>query len=153
MKTARPELLELKLPIAYVDIRFSVHATEDPEKAKKAVHNLFPANCIEEVTFKKDALKGYYGNPITLFETRIKDKEIIEAFIEKLSTCLSELDKETILRESNLFVEKNNLYLRLDKQAAFEDEFKLCKADPVHIRIHFKKKGVVDICREIGLMP
>lgn len=146
----------MKLPIAYIDIRFSVHATEDSEKVKKAVHNLFPANRIEEVTFKKDALKGYYGNPIILFETRVKDGEIIKAFVEKLATCLSELDKETMLRESDMFVEKSNLYLRLDKQAAFEDEFKLHKADPIHIRIHFrkkKKKSIIEICRELGLMP
>ena len=146
----------MKLPIAYIDIRFSVHATEDSEKVKKAVHNLFPANRLEEITFKKDALKGYYGNPIILFETRVKDGEIIKAFIEKLATCLSELDKETMLRESDMFVEKSNLYLRLDKQAAFEDEFKLHKADPIHIRIHFrkkKKKSIIEICRELGLMP
>lgn len=144
---------ELELPIAYIDIRFSVHATEDPEKVKKAVYNLFPVNRIEELIFKKDILKGHYGNPIILFETRIKDREIIEAFVEKLSIRLGELDKETMLRESDLFVEKSNLYLRFDKQDAFRDELKLCKADPIHIRIHFRKKGIVEICRELGLMP
>jgi len=143
----------LKLPIVYIDIRFSVHATEDSEKVKKAVYNLFPVNRIEEVIFKKDALKGHYGNPIILFETRVKDEEIIKAFVEKLATCLSMLDKETMLRESDMFVEKSNLYLRLDKQAAFEDEFTLHKADPIHIRIHFRKKDIVEICRELGIMP
>jgi len=143
----------VKFPIAYIDIRFSVHATEDPEKVKKAVYNLFPANCIEEVTFKKDALKGHYGNPIILFETRIKDGEMIKAFVEKLANSLNELDKETILREANIFVEKSNLYLRFDKQAAFEDEFTLHKADPIHIRIHFRKRDIIEICQELGLMP
>ena len=143
----------MKFPIAYIDIRFSVHATEDPEKVKKAVYNLFPANCIEEVTFKKDALKGHYGNPIILFETRIKDGEMIKAFVEKLANSLNELDKETILREADIFVEKSNLYLRFDKQAAFEDEFTLHKADPIHIRIHFRKRDIIEICQELGLMP
>lgn len=152
MKTIKQELQELKLPIAYVDIRFSVHATEDPEKVEKAVFNLLPANCIEEAAFKKDALKGHYGNPIILFETRVKDEQMIKAFVEKLATRLGELDKETISRESNLFVEKSNLYLRFDKQAAFEDKFQLRKADPIYIRIHFRKRSVIEICREIGLM-
>jgi RNA binding exosome subunit len=146
----------LKLPTAYIDIRFSSHATEDPEKVKKAVYNLFPADRIEEVTFKKGIIKGHYGNPIILFETRIKDKEMIKAFIEKLSAKLSHLDKEKMSRESNLFIEKSNLYLRLDKQASFEDELKLCSTDPIHIRIHFKRrhgKSIVDTCRELGLMP
>ena len=143
----------MKLPIAYVDIRLSMHATENPEKIKKAMYNLFPANYIDAVTFKKDGLKGHYGNPINVFRTRIKDGEVIEAFVEKLFTRLSDLDKETIVRELNLFVEKNNLYLRLDKQAAFEDAFKLCRDDPIRIRIHFNRKDIVETCRELGLMP
>lgn len=146
----------MKLPIAYIDIRLSAHATEDLEKIKKAVHNLFPVDRIEEITFKKGVIKGHYGNPITLFEVRIKDKEVIMSIVEKLSTSLSELDKETMFREANLFVEKSNLYLRLDKQAAFENQIRLHKADPIHIRIHFKRKdnrSIVELCREIGLMP
>lgn len=143
----------MKLPVAFVDLRFSVHATEDPKKVKKGVYNLFPANRGEEILFKKTVLKGHYGNPIILFETRIKDRETIKAFVEKLSTGLSKSDKEKILRESNLLVEKSNLYLRLDKQAALEDELKLHRTDPIQIRVHFKKKNVVEICRELGLMP
>jgi RNA binding exosome subunit len=141
----------LKLPIAYIDIRFSAHATEDPGKVQKAAHNLFPQDRLEKVIFKKGILKGHYGNPITLFEARIKDEEMIKAFVEKLSSSLSELDKIAISEISSLSADKNNLYLRLDKQAALEDQFKLCTADPIHVRIHFKKKGVAEICREIGL--
>lgn len=148
-----PDEHKLKLPVAYVDIRFSVHATEDPEKIKKAAHSLFPADHITEVTFMEKVLRGYYGNRIVLFKTRIKDEEMIKAFVKKLSICLSEQDKERIFRESNLFVERGNLYLRLDKQAALEGKLELRKDDPIHIRIHFKKKKIIEICRELGIMP
>lgn len=144
----------MKAPIAYIDIRTSAHATEDLEKVKKAVYNLFPEDCIDELTFKKTVTKGHYGNPITLFEARIKDKRLIGAFVGKISTNVSKLDRETIIRGSNLFVERSNLYLRLDKQAAFEGQFKLQKADPIHIRIHFTKrdeKRIMEICQELGL--
>lgn len=144
---------KLKLPIAYIDVRFSVHATEDSERVKKAVYNLIPLNRIDEVIFKKHVVKGHYGNPIILFETQLKDVEMIKAFVEKLSTRLDKLDKETLFKESDLFIERSNLYVRLDKQAAFEDEFKLRKDDPIHVCIHFKKKNIVEICRELGLMP
>ncbi len=145
---------KLKNPIGYVDIRFSAHATEDSAKVQQAALNLFPTHLKEEVAFKKNATKGHYGNPIILFETRIKDKKIIEAFVETLSTKLNDLDKQTVLEESDLLIEKSNLYLRLDKQAAFEDEVKLQKTDPIHIRIHFKRregKNILEICRELGL--
>jgi len=148
-----PDEHKLKLPIAYVDIRFSVHATEDPEKVKKAAYSLFPADYITEVTFMEKVLRGYYGNRIVLFKTRIKKGEMIKAFVKKLSICLGEQDKERIFRESNLFVESGNLYLRLDKQAALEGKLELRKDDPIHIRIHFKKKEIIEICRELGIMP
>lgn len=146
----------MKFPIAYVDLRFSAHATEDLDKVKKAVFNLFPEDRREELNFRVTVAKGHHGNPITFSETRIKDRGLIETFIETISTGLSELDKETILREFHLFVEKCNLYLRLDKQAAFQGEVKLHNADPIHIRVHFTRrneKSIMEICRDLGLTP
>ncbi len=133
-----------------------MHATEDAEKVKKATYNLLPADQIEKVMLKKRSLEGHYRNPIILHKTRIKDKEVIKAFIKKLSTNLSESDKETILKEPNLFIEKGSLYLRLNKQAAFENEFELCKSDAIYIRIRFRKKdarSTIEVCRELGLVP
>lgn len=144
----------MKLPIAHVDIRLSVHATENLEKAKRAVCNLLPEDRIEEVAFKTEALKGHYGNPITLLETRIKDEGIIKTFMEKLSQRFDDHDKHEVLQSLDRFLEKNDLYLRLDKQAALEKEFKLRQDDSVHIRIHFKtsdKETIVNLCRELGL--
>lgn len=137
-----------------MDIRLSIHATEDLEKAKKAVYKLLPEDRIEEIAFKTEALKGHYGNPIILFETRVKDEGIIRAFMEKLSQSLDEQDKHRILTEPDIFLEKNNFYIRLDKQAALEDKFRLRRDDPVHIRIHFKNKDkerILEFCRELWL--
>lgn len=144
------------MPIAYVDIRFSTHATEDPKKVMEAVQKILPSDYIDNITFKKNDLRGHYGNPIILFETRIKKKEIIQALIKNLSSGISELDKETLLREINLHAEDGNLYLRLDKQAALQGELKLCTADPVRVRIRFRKKGTEDViqtCRKLGMLP
>lgn len=141
--------------INYLDIRFFVHATENPNKVFEAVHHLLPSDYVDDIVFKKDNLKGHYGNPISLFGTRIKKKEIIEAVVKALSSGLSELDKETLLREIDLHVKKGSLYIRLDKQAAFQSEFKLCSADPIRVHIRFKKRKLEDIiktCRELGIL-
>ena len=97
------------------------------------MYNLFPASHIDAVTFKKDGLKGHYGNPINVFRTRIKDGEVIEAFVEKLFTKLSDLDKETIVRELNLFVEKNNLYLsdRISRPLSFFSASSIPSSDSI----------------------
>jgi len=143
------------MPIANIDIRFFAHATEDLNKVVEAAQHILPSNYIDDIIFKRDVLRGHYGNPITLLETKIKEKEVIKAIVEKLSRGLSELDKETLLKEITLHVEKGSLYVRLDKQAALEGKFKLCTADPIRLRIRFRKgklEDIINICRELGIL-
>jgi RNA binding exosome subunit len=144
-----------QLPIAYVDIRFCAHATEDIDKVMKAVQNVLPSDQTEEIEFKRSSVEGHYGNPITFFETRIKDKEITRAIVENLSANLGSLDKAELGREVHRCVEKGSLYLRLDKQAALQGKIKLVTSDPIRIRIRFRKsklEDVTEICREIGML-
>lgn len=144
------------MPIACVDISFFTHATEDENKVTGAVRHLLPAAQVENIVFNKSSLRGHHGNPITLYEAKIKEKEIVRAVVENLSSGLSPLDKESLLREVELHVEKGNLYLRFDKQAAFQGQFKLGVSDPIRVRLRFKKnrlEDIVQICREIGMLP
>ena len=144
-----------QLPVAYVDIRFCAHATEDVDKVVEAVHNILPSDKLEDITFNRSCVEGHYGNPITFFETRIKDKETVRALVENLSVNLSSLDKEELGRTINRCVEKGSIYIRLDKQAALQGKIKFVTSDPIRIRIRFKKsklEDVTEICREIGML-
>jgi hypothetical protein len=146
----------LQTQIAYIDISFLAHATEDEKRVLEVVKRLLPTTHLEKIVFSKSNARGHHGNPIILFESKIKEKEIVRAVVENLSSNLHGLDKETLLNEINLHVEKANLYLRLDKQAAFKGEFKLGVVDPIRFRLHFKKsklEDIVQICREIGILP
>ena len=141
--------------IAYVDIRFCAHATEDVDKVMEAVQNVLPSDLDEDVAFKRSSLEGHYGNPITFFETRIKDKLTVRALVEKLAANLGSLDKDELGRNIDRYVEKGSLYIRLDKQAAFQGKIKLVISDPIRIRIRFRKskiEDVIQICREIGMI-
>jgi len=145
-----------QVSIAYIDIRFFAHATEDLNRVVKAVETILPTDYLDDIVFKRKNLRGHYGNPITLFEARIKRREIVKAFVESLSAGLSGLDKETLLSEIGLHVEKGSLYIRLDKQAALQGEFKLCTADPIRVRVRFRKEkpeDIVEVCREVGILP
>ncbi len=140
--------------VAYINVRFFVHATEDLDKVIEAVRHVLPSDYVDTIVFEKNSLRGHYGNSITLFETRIKEREIINAFIENLSLRLDEMDKKMLVREIDLHVEKGSLYFRLDKQAAFQDKLKLRIEDPIHVRIRFRKTKIEDIvkaCRELGM--
>jgi RNA binding exosome subunit len=144
-----------ELPIAYVDIRFCVYATEDLDKVMEAVYNVLSIEHIRDIQFTRNDTEGHYGNPITFFETRINCKGIIKALIEKLAANLSLLDKQKLRKEMAKGFEKGSLFIRLDKQAALQGKFLFVIADPIRIRIRFRKsklEDVTEICREIGIL-
>jgi hypothetical protein len=148
--------LPSKIPIGYIDMRVFAHATEDVDKVLNAVHNTLPAEVIENVVIKRTNLTGHHGNPIILLETRIKEKNAVQAVFEKLSSALSILDKEQLSGEIKEHLDKGNLYLRLDKQSAYLNEIKLSRADPIHLCIHFQKSNpeeIVNVCRKFGMLP
>lgn len=149
-------ILSSKVPVTHINIRVFAHATEDEEKVLSAVRNTLPPQISENITFKKSNLTGHHGNPIVLFEAKIKDKDHVEAFLKKLASGLSSLDKEVLSSEIEQHIEKGCLYIRLDKQSAYFNEIRLFATDPIHFRIHFKKshmKEILEICRKIGIIP
>ena len=147
---------KVALPISEVDISCLAHATEDEYKVLTALKHILPQEYVDGVNFAKTTAKGHHGNPIVVFETKIKDKSMVKAVVETLASNLRPLDKETLLDAVDRHVEKGSFYLRLDKQAAFEGEFKLALADPIRVRLRFKKnrfEDVIEICRQIGMLP
>jgi RNA binding exosome subunit len=143
------------LPVAYIDIRFCAHATEDLEKVTQAIKNILPLDHVEKIKFRQRIVDGHYGNPITFFETRIKDKEILKAIIENISVNLNSYDKKELKRKIDRCFEKGNLYIRLDKQAAFTGKIKFVISDPIRIRIKFKEKNldeIINVCQKFGML-
>jgi RNA binding exosome subunit len=137
-------------------VRVFAHATEGAEKVLAAVRNILPVELCEGAVFKKTRLTGHYGNPIVLFETKLTDKQLLPGVLRKIGAGLPVLDKETLESDLKLHLEKRNLYLRFDKQFAFQGEARFSQNDPIHFKIHFKNKSleeIVEICREAGLLP
>ena len=145
-----------KSPIGYIDVRVFAHATEDPEKVLTAVRNILPEELSENAVFQKTSLTGHHGNPIMLFGTKLTEKQALPAALQKIGAGLTALDKETLEKNIKLHWEKGNLYLRFDKQSAYQSEVRFSQNDPIHFKIHFKNKTseeIVKICRNAGLLP
>jgi len=154
--TISDAVLSSKAPVGYIDLRVFAHATEDPDKVLTAARNTLPPESADNVTFRRVNLTGHHGNPIILFEAKIKDRKLVQTAFSKLCSGLNMLDKELLANEFSRHVDKGNLYLRLDKQSAYLNELRLGSTDPIHLRIHFKKHGkeeVAGVCREFGLLP
>ena len=145
-----------KAPIAYITIRVFSHATEDPEKVQTAVRNTFPTDLAANLTFTKSSVTGHHGNPITLLEAKLENRQALPTALQKIAAELSPLDKEQLSSEMKQHIEKRNLYLRFDKQNAFQGTLKLSSNDPIHFKIHFKNRTadeIVEFCRQAGLLP
>jgi RNA binding exosome subunit len=142
--------------VGYIDVRVFAHATENLQKVQTAAINLFPVELAQTVSFQATKCLGHYGNPITMFSARLEDRAKLVGVLENFGRNLSALDKEELCREINLHVERSNLYLRFDKQAAFLGTFRFSQVDPVHVKIHFRNKKpqeIIEISRQVGLLP
>ena len=147
--------MSAKPPIEYIDIRVFAHATEDLVKVQIAVRNLLSTELAETLVFEKTSCTGHHGNPIILFTSKLTDKKLLPAAIEKIGTNLSTLDKEELGRDIKLHLEKGNLYLRFDKQSAFFGSTRFTQNDPIHLKIHFKNKTsqeILDFSKQAGLL-
>lgn len=143
-------------PIGYIEVRVFAHATEDSEKVLAAVRNLLPLELSGSVVFRKTRLTGHHGNPIVLFEAKFTDKQLLPAILRKIGAGLTSLNKEQLDSNIKLHLEKRNLYLRFDKQSAFQGEVRFSQNDPIRFKIHFKNKSfdeIVAFCKSAGLLP
>ena len=144
----------LKRSVSYVEISFFVHVTEDPKKALKAAGNILPEQYISDITFTRENLWGHHKNPIILFRTMIRKKDIVNAFMENLSNKLEVTEEEELsLDIKRRMDDKKRLYLRLDKQMAFLGEIELGYIDPIHIKIklNFYPKSFKEIVNPTNL--
>jgi len=148
--------IKVKRKIASIEIGLFAHATEDPQKVERAFQTLLPSNRTEEVPLRKRTLKGEYGNPIIYYKAKITKPDIIKEVLTKIGHNLPRHEKEILNLELERRVEKGNLYLRLDKQSAYMGRFRLCSADPIHLKIRFKNSKIdyiKRVCKELGILP
>jgi RNA binding exosome subunit len=113
----------VKKPFAGLYARAFCHATEDLEKVKQALRNTIGA---AEMQIART--EGHHGNPITIVESSVERIEEISGFFEKLA----EDDLRFILDTLPIRVDEGcNLFLKIDKQAAYEERIRLGRNDDV----------------------
>ncbi len=99
------------------------HATEDLDKVKLAF-----TNAVGALDLKISRTVGHHGNPITVIEGKTKEARAISDFFGRLGDS----DLNAILRTIDERTDEGcNLFLRLDKQAAYEGRVELTEGDDV----------------------
>ena len=117
-----------------VEITVLVHATEDEEKVRRAVLNLFPHD-VEPPTLDSVSLTGYFGDPIKALKMMVKNRKPAEELLLNIVRSLNTLDQTTLIGELHKRLdETKNLYIRLDKQRALKGQMVLERHDSIRVK-------------------
>lgn len=149
---------EAPAKVAMVEISVLAHATEDLGKVERAAMNVAPKDLQSQISFSRQYLKGHHGNPIAAIKAKVRDEGLVNAVISNLALRLDEEDKQRISLEFDRYVdESGTLYLRLDKQKAYMEIFKLKQENPIKIMVKLAAKhgGIQNLneaYRSIGLL-
>lgn len=99
------------------------HATEDLDKVKTAL-----LNAVGDVDFTLTKVEGHHGNPIQIIESIVENDVEIVAFFRRLNQA----DIDEIKRTLDARVDEGcNLFVKIDKQAAFKGVIKMGSGDDV----------------------
>ncbi|MFC6716924.1 RNA-binding protein [Natrialbaceae archaeon GCM10025810] len=135
-----------QIPLHYVDLRTFCYATEDDKRVEEALRTYLP----EEVDLERAESEGHYGDRILVLSARVERADEIRHVLSRLSE-LEEFDR--LLRELDQRVTENcELFLRLDKQAAFNGEVALGDGITFRAKVEAypaKKERAVENAREV----
>ena len=134
-----------------ITYRTFVYSTEDEDKVIDALSYLIP-NPLVEKTVNED----HFGDSITILSQKVTKKRTNREFITFLNENLSDTDKNIIADElSRRMDDKGNLFLRFDKQEAYDENLMLTySGDAIHVRIKIasypvSKDGAIKVANKL----
>ena len=131
------------------EVSVFAYATEDESKVIDAVLNVVGREFVDSSP-KIVKLTGHYNDPILLIIFNVTEN--IEEVLKKLFKRLSTVNANRLIEEAGGRIDSaGNLYLRLDKQKAYQGAIVLNESDPIRIKIRFTVPHLVDPVRSISL--
>ncbi len=133
-----------------ISYRAFVYGTENKEKVLESIKTLFPNSSPQ-----CEATEGYYKNPVLILSNKIDKKKEIKDFVKKLSKMNDPTRKRILHQLENKMDDSGNLFLRFDKQRAYQGDLKVVEhGDSIHLKIKIaaypaKKKVALEIARKL----
>jgi RNA binding exosome subunit len=112
-----------RIPLHYVDLRTFCYATEDEKRVEEALRTFLPERDDDPVAIERTESEGHYGDRILVLSARVENADDVRhvlsrlADLESFDRLIDELDERV--------TENTELFLRLDKQAAFGGDIRL----------------------------
>ncbi len=119
-----------------------VHATEDESKVVAALHNLFPDEVRVALKMERHTLRGHFHNPIIRLVLTLSNSDLSRETLLSLRTGLNADDRLRLRDRLEIHVNhKGELFLRFDKQEAYQGRFRLIyQGDSLRMAITFPRK-------------
>ncbi len=114
------------VPFHHVTLRSFAYATEDEKRVLDALQEIVPA----ETKFDRSVIEGHHGDSIVLLEATLDSSGEIAALLERLPGVPGFDRLRTDISER--IDEDVNLFMRFDKQRAFQGE--LAFGEGVHLQ-------------------
>lgn len=120
-------MLELKA-------RVLCHATEDLRKVMRALGNILGS--LEDAEVREERLTGHYGDTIIMVNVRLRDYQRALHTLSRIFEGLAGYEKRMLLSECLERKHRETLvYIRLDKQAAYEGSIRLSDRDAIRLEV------------------
>jgi RNA binding exosome subunit len=116
----------------YAEISAFAHATEDLDKVKLAVLRVLPEELADRVRFCEYAMTGHNDNLIVELRVELHSRADAYQALQAILVGISLLEQTALEDEfSKHLDERKRLFLRLDKQKAFQGEAVLASVDAI----------------------
>ncbi len=123
--------------IKNIEVKVFAHATENIDKVKESVKNILPYEF--PTIFQEQKLKGHYGDPIIILTVNNKRRKPSTEALENLFKKLPIISQEEMLIDPEKRIDNSgNLYMRLDKQKAYQKKISISNSDPIRIKFGFR---------------
>jgi len=135
----------LKSLIQSVELRYFVHATEDPEKVRSAVASLVGVATNPET----ELLEGHFGNEIMKVTVHLTGEDAQRAFGRIASQMSRDMKRRVVEGMAEFLDEHSALFLRLDKQDLVSGKVSLGAGDAVRVKVKPRMYLVKGEAREL----
>ena len=112
-----------QIPLHYVDLRTFCYATEDEKRVEEALRTFLPGDEDDPYEIERMENEGHYGDRILVLSARVERADEVRHVLSKLAD-LEDFDR-LIEELDDRVTENTELFLTLDKQAAFNEEIRL----------------------------
>jgi len=135
------------VPFHYVDLRAFCYVTEDAHRVEDALRLFLPA----EFELDQTESEGHYGGRILVLSARVENSDSIAGVLERLGELPDE-QRQRVRGELDERVNEDcNLFLSLDKQAAFGGDVRLGEGLTLRAKVESypaKRERAIDAATE-----